>query len=850
MDASDRCGFTPWIQTLVSFKPPSIDAAYSGRSLHERLELLGRDLLQQIETAPDGKFLLPAVMRWIAHVNEQGWATPLQYQISSFESWLERASGCSMADQRIVRGKIMGQLLPRSVYQALFPVGQDRVLPGSHIVTAHSSPDLDTTMASFWGWCDAFAAPTSRRLHHWNVPGGLPDLEEVQLLFQLLFGSQIFESPKARSALALTAFDLLAAQPLPVVKLDETLHQLDTGLPMAAVVDGQGHVVGELRPSDVEGVRQITNPIMSCLRWMERHIEQTLIDFYATPDPKAPELNNLLSGLRDLCIEQAEPFRYFSEVQQQQMAQVAALVLALPSGLKTPIREWPTALQGLNIPLQSGLLQQFGFELTRADAFKELAQVSHQLTGLNEALWQLLERVDTALKIKREILHRTDQWVGVGADVEEMRTKLQDHSALMVIVSDGIHGVLPEGLVMAQDLRNPILGTVTLRDFSNREEVSIPSYLELVSCIDHHKTSLTTQRPPTIYLADVQAANTLVAEQMLDMQGPYASGGWSVASIQEQLQRLERDSSPKSLRIRRRLLHRLDAAQLKGIWVAPERQWWEAVYLIFAILDDTDLLSKVSWRDVQVVADLLNLLESLDHGEEREELNFCDCSCDQPGCLEAAARLLRHTRLQQWIDTVYQAKEEGVNRHLELAARGMSSNCFRDLKIQNNCAAVSQLKLFAGNIPEYNTVAEALRKAWQQISKEMFKQRPEIDLYVHMISTITVTGDGEKAVMPPGHQDELWIWTPPPQASRVHLRVFLSNLYRGPLAGVAPLKIILLGPASTGLHRIVEEAMPGVPMEEVRADLASTMLILRYPPSLLNSRKGTISPNLPRQGNG
>ena len=34
-----------------------------------------------------------------------------------------------------------------------------KIYEGTHFVTAHKSPDLDTTIASFWGWLDAFAAP-------------------------------------------------------------------------------------------------------------------------------------------------------------------------------------------------------------------------------------------------------------------------------------------------------------------------------------------------------------------------------------------------------------------------------------------------------------------------------------------------------------------------------------------------------------------------------------------------------------------------------------------------------------------------------------------------------------------
>ena len=68
-----------------------------------------------------------------------------------------------------------------------------KVYEGSHFVAAHRSPDLDTTIASFWGWVDAFGARVSYGLHIWNIPSG-PSKNQVenQLLFKDLFGENIF----------------------------------------------------------------------------------------------------------------------------------------------------------------------------------------------------------------------------------------------------------------------------------------------------------------------------------------------------------------------------------------------------------------------------------------------------------------------------------------------------------------------------------------------------------------------------------------------------------------------------------------------------------------------------------
>src|SRR5690606_34924092 len=80
---------------------------------------------------------------------------------------------------------------------------------GSHYVTAHNPPDLDTMVASFWSWLDAFAARVSKGLHIWNLPGGEPP-QQMGAHLRNFFGQGVFRT-LARSEKALTprALDLI-----------------------------------------------------------------------------------------------------------------------------------------------------------------------------------------------------------------------------------------------------------------------------------------------------------------------------------------------------------------------------------------------------------------------------------------------------------------------------------------------------------------------------------------------------------------------------------------------------------------------------------------------------------------
>src|SRR3989338_4888651 len=106
------------------------------------------------------------------------------YTLTSFELWLNQMSGLSFSENFHIRAKIVGKRIDRSDYQAFFPIGMGKVYEGSHFVTAHRSPDLDTTISSFWGWVDAFGARVGDSLHIWNLPGGPPPSQiEIQWIF-------------------------------------------------------------------------------------------------------------------------------------------------------------------------------------------------------------------------------------------------------------------------------------------------------------------------------------------------------------------------------------------------------------------------------------------------------------------------------------------------------------------------------------------------------------------------------------------------------------------------------------------------------------------------------------------
>ena len=113
----------------------------------DRRFYIHRVLCDLIDKEPQPCFLLGAVVNFIDRVNKE--KIVLNYSFTQFELWLNQFSDLTMDENLHIRGKIVGKWVLRDAYQTLFPIGMGKMYPGSHYVTGHGSPDLDTTVAAF-----------------------------------------------------------------------------------------------------------------------------------------------------------------------------------------------------------------------------------------------------------------------------------------------------------------------------------------------------------------------------------------------------------------------------------------------------------------------------------------------------------------------------------------------------------------------------------------------------------------------------------------------------------------------------------------------------------------------------
>jgi hypothetical protein len=823
----------------------------------DKIGCVSQEILKLIQSS-DG-FLLIEVLDFIERLAREKIIE--NYSFSTFEMWLNQFSNLSFEDNLFVRGKIVGKWVPREEYQILFPIGMGKIYPGCHYVTAHGSPDLDTTIASFWGWVDAFGARVSEGLHIWNLPGGSPpDQVEVGLVFKDVFGESVFTHiAKGRSSLTLSGMELVSQQGVIRKMPQESTLGMDHDKSAVLLIDEKGSYLGEWRTIDIEGVKFVITLLNQCLRWYENHLHVDLVTLFAREKLTQDELSEFVDALLKMQLGETLPAQEFSMRDANHIKEYLKTIFGLSHGLSTTFKEIAeafekkggheftefvrrfTALKKAPFFNRSGELIE-----NRPKIFQTLATIIQTLDQAIFQLRQYVERLDVALGVKSFVLGLLPQYVTVRTDVEEIRSKMSGLPFLTVTGTDGDGKLYPLGVIYASDLYRPVLGTVSLRDFCNREETRIPPYLDIISVIDHHKSQLQTSAPTMIQVSDVQSSNVIVAESAFLINDKFSLGGMKPAQIEAQIKSLKKNIKlPSDNRILQRLLMRSLVAKAQNNYsVSPEREIAEYFHFLYGILDDTDLLTKVSARDVFTVGQLLNRLKSLSLGKEVEVIHFDDLPRDKSFPRKAALRILQNDEMFSLYKKSYEAKELAVEKNLKSASQGHSLAFFSDTKEQNGCCRVGQSKIFARNIKTFERAKKRLRKLWQKTAADLFEKKNEIDFHLQMISTLSSAKElyhGGKGSYP--HLDEIWIWVPETEIAVSHLKNFLSAFGEASHVLSAGLEVEIYGKRSQELDRIFAESFVSFPRKTFKE--GASLAVLRFRAGAMNSRKAMISPYLP-----
>jgi hypothetical protein len=838
--------------------------AFQKLNQYQRADAVNQALVHLLKDHADRGFLLFELLDFIHRIHEGKFLD--RYSISDIELWLNQFSLLSSEENYFYRGLITGRWIPRDDYQTFFPIGMGKVHSGSHFVTAHQSPDIDTIVSSFWGWMDAFAARVSAGLHIWNVPGGPPASSvEVKLLFHDPLHAHVFQYlSKNRGQLAVTSFDLMTQKGFVRKKRFEPSLGLDSArnTPAVVLVDDEGYYLGDWRPFDVESIRQVIMLLQLCLRWFESTIHIMLFSVFARTDLSREHLPQFAQEIAALSIAECDPLQEMTLRQQQLLNGFLTQVLGVKSGIQCNFSEVVAAVDVLEVAdfevlwhhitaLEHSELFNAAGKIVenRPLIFFYLEKIVKDLNEVFRAFRLYIDTLDVAFKIKTGVFGYLPQYLSYRTDVKEIEHQMGSYPYLTVNIPGPGDKQIPVGVINAVDLKQKFLGTATLRDFCNREETQIPSYLEVISVIDHHKTSLNTNMPPTAFIADAQSANSLVAHMAFTLHDEYSLSGMSAEAINKQIKELQGKASiPSDYRILRRLYKKQEIlAKKQSFYVDPVREHLEYIQYVFAILDDTDLLTKVSKRDVLTVAELINRLKTLMLKKETEVIHFDDVPHDESFVKQAAMKLLQNHDLYSLYQVSSEEKEKVIAENFLKCSKGETSDVFLDTKTQNGCCRVGQTKVFAKNYPLFDQNRLQIREYWYHQALAVYARDPEIDLHMHMISTIACAEElFQGKLYQYYHPDQMWIWVPATEIAAEHLKLFLSTFSRSPSMVNNPIQLEFYGARARELAALFKESFGKAEHRFSSESVQDSYAVMYYNAGSLNSRKAMVSPYLPK----
>jgi len=838
------------------------DPQFEALSERKKFKRINKTLLELIQNTEEPCFLLGAVCDFIEKVNSKRLLSE-KYHFLNFEFWLNHFSRLNFEDNLRIRAKIVGKYIPRDEYQALFPIGMGKVFSGTHFVAAHLSPDIDTTIASFWGWIDAFGAKVADGVHQWSLPGTVQDAH-TKLLFQNMFSSSIFENAARQiTTLTLTALDLVTKKDIVKVPQHSLVTHLDHAMMTKPIliVDDLGHFQGDFRSQDAEATRQVVVLFGVCLRFLQSAIHRSLVQSFAKKNVLIDDILKEIELIFQTPIKNCSPALEFTDKQKKYLADYLKKVLKVPQGIGASFLAIFETLDPLTDEAFSRLQESFqtlkNSELfdkagrlieSRENIFAHLEKVFAKLDETMYTMRLYFDRLDVLLEIKHKVFENAPQFVTLKSDVDEIRSKMGTFDHLAVVVPEEKGKWFPVGVVYAKDLKKQILGTLTMRDFSNEHETKMASYLEVISIVDHHKTDIKTSSAPTMLIADTQSSNTLVAQVALDINKRYSTLATIKDEIVQEILKIDPSSCDESQmkKLQHLLQVKINFDAKNDYYIHPKREFCEYLFFLMGILDDTDLLTKVSARDVLVVATLLNRMKSLSLNKDVATVFLDDIAQDANFAKAAAKRILQNEDMYSIYKTIYEFKEQEVETNIKCAVVKKPSNIFADTKEQNECCRVGQTKIFRTNYTLFEKVAPEIRKIWFEEAKAVFEKNSQIDLHIHMVSTVSSANEVHaESCIEYEHLDEMWLWSAPKQRGQEHLVSFLNNFQASPIAQANSMQVEFLGDNANDLNILFEQNFPKAIRKTTKKEHLP-IAVLRFKAGILNSRKAQITPYLPR----
>jgi len=825
----------------------------------EKHDRISQILFDAIQKEHGQVFLLPKVVSFITHVRSY----LDTYHLTSFEFWLNHQVDITEEEKGEIRGKIVGKVIPRSEYQNFFPIQNSTYFKGSHYSYGHISPDLDTTVASFACFLAAFGAKVGQGRQHWVLPGGPPkDLIEIEFFFKKALGEEVFSViGSASKKFLITALDLIRETNIHRKQGSTLTYNIDTdtGHEACVLVDERGCYLGDWRSSDVDPVRSIIDRFRGFLAEYQYKFAANMISLFSEENVSQEHWEAFLQ--REFLNKFNEAFCAKELVQKQRVLldKFMKEVLFVSKGLDATMGEFFEVAKSFGFSeFQEKLksLKSSSFfgkkgDLTenRALLFKTLKEILLLEKEAFTRFFQFIDSLEAAMQVKEKVLKKEPNFVSHLAEYDEIVTAMKDYNYLTVNYQES-GNQYPIGVIYREDVTRKVIATTSWNDFSNPQETDFKEGVELISYIDHHKSSVVTPRPAFgMVRGDAQSSNSIIARINFEINDRYSTGGMSLEEIEKAILKLSYSThTKKDVRILERLIKKKNAALSRGdFYVSPERETLEYLQYIFAMLDDTDLLTKVTEYDVDTMASLLNRLKSIKLCNEVEVIDFDDLSrkeLDFPK--KAAKKLMQTPDLYSLYGAIYKAKEEAIDQTIEETGQGKETHFFQDTKILGSLgyAAVGQFKHFAKNEKNLRRQILGIRNAFVERSKKLYKAKPEVLLHIMMISTVASAEElFSDSVQKVNYFDEIWFWIPNDKRAERYLQNFLTEFVKCPRVEKQHLEVELFGDKDR-YDPVFAHLFLHKPVSITHIDEKFDMVVVKVEAGSIKSRKADIAAHL------
>jgi hypothetical protein len=760
-------------------------------TIFEQHERIGKALFTYILRIKEEVFLLPKLVSFLIEAR----AYLPSYHLSSFEFWMNHYTGATEEEKSTVRSRIVGKKIPRSEYQRFFPIGGGVEYTGSHYVFAHYSPDLDTTVASFATFLAAFGAKVGKARHHWVIPGGPPrGSKEMDFIFRKGFGEGVFSVLSSDShKVPISSLDLLSHQNVVKKKLKDPYFDfsIERGKKAVVLVDDEGCYIGDWRDADGEFVDAIVNRFFSIFMEHSNGLQNGLISLFAKKPLTRKALENFIESIFARKLSDCNSTKECNNLLRIRLDKFIREVLGIKNGYCATFGEFllqtskqygfsafAEGLQQLTSKVLFGKNQEIIED--RELIFKELEKLSILSKRAIDAFVHHLDSLEIAFSIKTRVIELQPHQLSHLAEIDEITKEMGEYTHLTVNYKEN-GKYYPLGVVYAADIHKKKVATTSWNDFSNPDETDSRPDVEVISFIDHHKMEVKSNAPITGIVRDAQSTNSIIANLVMEINQKYSSGGMSEKEIDAQIQEiLQKELHLPEMRVLERLLEKKKTFSINGdYYISLEREILEYYQFLYAILDDTDILTKVTEYDVYAVASLLNRMKSIMVKKEVEIVHFDDLSKEENDFpSKAAKRLLKTTDLFSIYSEVYKAKEDALNQIILDTAKGGDTPFFQDTKrLGGGYASVGQLKYFAKNAEILQKKIGDLRQIWVERCQKIHAETSDVNLHIFMLSTIA-SADELFADTPAVsfHRDQLWFWIPESDKKAIHLlKEFLEH---------------------------------------------------------------------------